>query len=67
MADFKGSRGVWRRSTKSGAVNCVEVAVDDGSVLVRDSGNPDGVVLRLPTAAWSAFLAWTRGEDFRLP
>jgi len=55
----------WRKSTASDTGGCVEVAVVGGSVLIRDSGNPDGVVLRLPCASWSAFLAWICGEDSR--
>lgn len=53
----------WRKSTASSTAGCVEVAVVGGSVLIRDSGNPGGVVLRLPSASWSAFLAWICGED----
>jgi Domain of unknown function (DUF397) len=55
----------WRKSTASNTGGCVEVAVVGGSVLIRDSGNPDGVVLRHPGASWSAFLAWICGEDSR--
>lgn len=57
----------WRKSTASNSNGCVQMAVAEGAVLVRDSGNPDGVVLRLPPAAWSAFLARTRDRDFRKP
>ena len=66
MADFEKPFIVWRRSTTSGGVNCVEVAVVDGSVLIRDSADPDGVMLRLPPGAWSAFLARARSKDFGL-
>jgi hypothetical protein len=55
----------WRKSTASNTSGCVEVAVVSGSVLVRDSGNPDGVALRLPSASWSAFLARIYGKDSR--
>jgi Domain of unknown function (DUF397) len=53
----------WRRSTKSVSGNCVEVAVVGGSVLIRDSADRDGAVLRFPPAAWSAFLDRKRGTD----
>lgn len=66
MAEFDESCVMWRRSTASGATNCVEVATVDGSVLIRDSVNPDGIVLRLAPAAWSAFLARARIKDFGL-
>lgn len=54
---------MWRKSTASNTTGCVEVAVVDGSVLIRDSGNRDDVVLRLPSASWSAFLARICVED----
>jgi len=41
----------------------VEVAVADGLILIRDSANQDGVVLRFSSAVWSAFLAHARGKD----
>jgi hypothetical protein len=49
----------WRKSSYSGSdnSNCVEVA--DGfptAVPVRDSKNPTGPALVLPTPAWSAFV-----------
>lgn len=54
----------WRRSSRSanGTGNCVEVA-RSGAMLVRDSKNPAGPVLRFPTTGWHAFLAilGTRG------
>ena len=55
----------WRKSTASSTGNCVEVAAVGRSVLIRDSGNPDGIVLRLPPAAWSAFLSRACGKDPR--
>jgi hypothetical protein len=64
VADLEKPRIAWRMSTKTGSGNCVEVAVAGGSVLIRDSTNPDGVVLSLSPAAWSAFLAHARSKDF---
>ncbi len=66
MADFVEPCLVWRKSKASNSGGCVEVAIDDGSVLIRDSANPGGMVLRLPPAAWSAFLARARTKDFGL-
>jgi hypothetical protein len=60
VADFEASRIAWRKSTISSTGKCVQVAVVDESVLVRDSVNPNGVVLRLPPAAWFAYRAFTR-------
>lgn len=49
----------WRRSTRSGGDgndNCVEIAVAPGRVLVRDSKDPRGPVLRVSAAEWREFL-----------
>lgn len=63
MADFEESRVTWRKSTASTNSGCVELAVADESVLIRDSVNPGGPVLRVSTAAWSAFLTSLAGGD----
>ena len=57
MAEFDEQSIAWRKSTASGGGNCLEAADHDGLVLVRDSMNPDGVVLSLTPAVWCAFLA----------
>lgn len=63
MANLEEPGIVWRKSTASSTSGCVEVAVVGGSVLIRDSGNRDGMVLRLPSTSWPAFLAWICSED----
>jgi Domain of unknown function (DUF397) len=63
VAEFEKPGIKWRKSTASGGGNCLEVAVVDGSVLIRDSTNPGGVMLSLSPAAWAAFLARARGDD----
>lgn len=48
----------WRISSYSwGNGDCVQVAPAVDRVLVRDSKNPDGPALTVPTPAWRAFLA----------
>ena len=63
MADFEVSCIVWRKSTASNSGACVEVAVADGSMLIRDSANPGGPVLRVSTSAWSVFLTSARENN----
>jgi hypothetical protein len=47
----------WRTSSYSAAHGgCVEVAPAREQVLVRDSKNPDGPALTVPTPAWHMFL-----------
>lgn len=60
MADFGEQHIAWRKSTASNSGGCVEVAIISGSVLVRDSKNRTGPVLRLSPTGWSALLARTR-------
>jgi hypothetical protein len=48
---------VWRKSSHSGGQSgdCVELAFDDGQVLVRDSKNRDGEILSWPSGIFRAF------------
>ena len=45
----------WIRSTRCESSNCVEVATLDGDVLLRDSKDVDGPVLRFSMAEWEHF------------
>jgi hypothetical protein len=54
----------WRKSTfSSGGGDCVEIAPDALSVLVRDSRNRSGAVLAMSPSQWSAFLRRIRNEE----
>ncbi|MFH8384977.1 DUF397 domain-containing protein [Kitasatospora sp. NPDC018058] len=48
----------WFKSSHSGAEGgqCVEVAVANAAVHVRDSKDPAGPVLRIEPADWAAFV-----------
>ncbi|MEV5594394.1 DUF397 domain-containing protein [Streptomyces sp. NPDC052496] len=53
----------WRKSSYSGgsAANCLEVADGaTGTVLVRDSKNPDGPALIFSAAAFASFVGAVR-------
>lgn len=62
------SNARWRKSTRSGpnSDNCVEVAVVDGHVAVRDSKNPHGPALVFTPGEWDAFLAAAKDGEFDL-
>jgi len=61
------SRAVWRKSSRSGSGNCVEVAGNlPGVVAVRDSKDPDGPVLGFGPAEWAAFISGVRAGQFDL-
>lgn len=55
----------WVKSSYSDAGNaCVEVAGLPGTVAVRDSKNPDGPALLMPSAAFGAFVTGVRESRF---
>jgi hypothetical protein len=61
------SRANWRKSSRSGANGCVEVAFVDGRVAVRDSKDRGGPVLVFDPHEWDAFIAATRNGEFDHP
>jgi hypothetical protein len=63
MADYENEQALdWRKSTRSDSGGCLEVALDGGIVLVRDSKRPDGPILSISTFAWAVLLAQLRGS-----
>ena len=56
---------VWRKSSRSGGNgNCLEAAVTEALVGIRDSKDPAGPVLVFTPTEWSAFLAGVRAGEF---
>ena len=57
---------VWRKSTRSGQSECVEVADNLAGVGgVRDSKDPAGPVLTFTPDAWRTFVRVSRGRASR--
>jgi hypothetical protein len=63
----------WRRSSRSGGRNCVEVTITGGSkegsdyvITMRDSKHPEGPTLVFTPAEWEAFVAGVRDGEFDL-
>jgi hypothetical protein len=54
----------WVKSRRCESGTCVEVASVSGAILMRDSKNPGGPMLRFSTPGWSAFVAGLRAGDF---
>jgi Domain of unknown function (DUF397) len=58
MTAFEPDSIVWHTSSYStNQGDCVEVALAANRVLVRDSKDPSGPALAVPTFTWRAFLA----------
>lgn len=53
-----------RRSNGNGGNNCVEVAVLDTEVAVRDSKDRTGPVLMFTHLEWAAFVGSAKDGDF---
>ena len=66
MTDSEQSDITWHKSTASASGGCVEVAVVDDSVLVRNSRHPLGSVLSFTCQEWVAFLEGVNNEEFTL-
>jgi predicted secreted Zn-dependent protease len=64
MIAFDRDRVSWRKATRSGSGNCVQVAVVEGLVLVRNSRNPDGELLTYTPGEWHAFLDGAKQGEF---
>jgi hypothetical protein len=62
MEGNAGSALSWRKSSKSGDTNCVEVAVTAAAVRVRDSKDPASGILQFTPGAWASFMQDIRGQ-----
>jgi len=57
------SRAPWKKSSYSGNTgNCVEVAITQSEVRIRDSQDPDGAMLTVSRKAWREFTQGMRSE-----
>lgn len=55
----------WRKASSSvGNGACVELSPIEGMVMVRDSKDPFGPVLRYTAAEWNAFLDGAKKGEF---
>jgi Domain of unknown function (DUF397) len=67
MAALNLAEVAWHKSSRSsGNGNCVEVAILDEAVAVRDSKDRTGPVLVFTSAEWDAFVAGARDGEFDL-
>jgi hypothetical protein len=64
MSQHHHSTAQWRVSSFSDGMNCVEVAVIDGAISVRDSKDPAGPVLHFTRGEMLAFLQGAKAGEF---
>lgn len=58
---------VWRKSSHTVRDECVEIAETGGSAAIRDSKNPSGPQLRVPTGSWQSFIAQLKAGEYDRP
>ena len=61
------SSAEFRKSRFSQSNGCVEVAIQDDGVAVRDSKHRNGAVLKFSWSEWEAFLSGVEAGEFDLP
>jgi hypothetical protein len=67
MSERTPSTSPWRKSSRSngnGGNNCVEVALLERVIAVRDSKNPSGPALSFSPVQWNAFLDGAKDGKF---
>ncbi len=57
---------LWRRSTRCSSSGCVEIAVTEVGVHVRDSKNAASPVLSYDRTEWLAFIEGVKAGEFDL-
>jgi hypothetical protein len=58
----------WRKALRSvGNGNCVEVAPVAAGVVVRDSKDPDSLIIRYSPDTWESFVTRAKYGSFDLP
>lgn len=60
----KQSEPAWRKSSFCASGECVEVAEYNGMIMVRDSKEPGGSVLRYTTEEWQSFVKGIKAGEF---
>lgn len=54
----------WRKSGQCESLNCVEVALDEAHVAIRNSASPGGPFIEVTATSWRVFCAALRAGEF---
>jgi hypothetical protein len=54
----------WHKSSFCASGECVEVAEQDGMIMLRDSKDPRGGMLRYTTEEWQSFVHGIKAGEF---
>lgn len=57
-------RSSWRRASFCASNECVEVAPHNGMIIVRNSREPRGLVLRYTAEEWQSFMRGVKAGEF---
>ncbi|WP_344126021.1 DUF397 domain-containing protein [Saccharopolyspora halophila] len=55
---------IWRKSSRSDQVNCIEVSLRPGETAVRDSKDPKSSHLVIGSSSWGSFLGCLKAGRF---
>ena len=64
MSGRSGDEPTWRTSSRCESGACVEIGTLDESVLVRRSGDTEGIYVTLSREEWREFVAKVKDGDF---
>jgi hypothetical protein len=64
LDDLPGA--IWRKSTLCGNSSCIEVALLDDTVALRDSKNLEGPLLLFTHEEWATFIHGVRNGEFEI-
>jgi len=64
MSSTAGEAPAWRRSSRCATSECIEVARERDTVLVRDSKSPETPALRYTPEEFRAFAEGIKAGDF---
>ncbi|MFC3381779.1 DUF397 domain-containing protein [Couchioplanes azureus] len=62
MGDKPSTQAGWRKSSRCGTGNCVEVSTSEFTVLMRDGKNPSGPILEFDPLQWFRFLSAIKAD-----